>query len=902
MLKKLFILIILCLFSQLATAQNWKPAMATIDSLANLDQIPAATQILLQHEADTATMSLPEQLEWRRFTSHFFVNYTADTPLILWHHNNAVRLSKTQDAIDRNALFDDYLNLAQAYVWNAPTAETVMWFEQTLPELESFFGAKSVEIARFYSTFSLALRGAGDYERCNSYMDQAIEIAIACNDQKGLALYYNNKGLNLYHQGESKTAVLFKEKGIEILESAEKPNFKLLGRNYCMLAEDYVNLHQPEKAIYYLQRANTYYEKVFQPTDGNYYYLWIQYAKSHLQLQNPKEAAVFYQKAHQIDPISPAPYGGLARVALLDQQYLQAHAMIDSALLLFPYTNGMELSGFARAASVPNYLSIKINIYRQQYAESQDLDYLTKASLLAAEIKRISLFNINRYSQDANKKLPYSESVTHNRTSIELEYEQFKRTQNKQHLLRAFDYAEMSKGLLLYQSLKTIKGVSECQISTELNEQEIQIRKDITDLEKQLFEKGENPETKQQLFLQRNAYELVKKNITAQCADYFKNAAIFPENNLENILETLGDSTTLLSYVLTDTAIFTFVVNREQVQLIRTPKDTATAQWVHALVKSMHDLHQGPDYLKNATTFTELSARLYDILVRPVEAHLKSRLIIIPDGVLNILPFEVLLSTPAIKPERFHQHEYWLKKHSISYCYSANLLREMSNPGYEPAPKKMLALAPFYDGSSVFSDSIDQLTRATRYHFNPLPFSGEEVYRVAKIMDGEVRTGAAASAPSLPDQLGDYRILHFATHARSNDQKGEFSYLALRGKTATDNGMLLYVKDIYNLRLRAELVVLSACETGIGELREGEGNISLARAFAYSGAQSIVTTLWSVNDESTKKLMSSFYEFIEKGLPKDQALQQAKLAYLLNNKGSAAHPFFWGGFTVIGER
>jgi CHAT domain-containing protein len=165
-----------------------------------------------------------------------------------------------------------------------------------------------------------------------------------------------------------------------------------------------------------------------------------------------------------------------------------------------------------------------------------------------------------------------------------------------------------------------------------------------------------------------------------------------------------------------------------------------------------------------------------------------------------------------------------------------------------------------------------------------------------------VLTGSAASTPSLPDQLGDYRILHFATHAQSNDQKGEFSFLALRGKTATDKGMVLYVKDIYNLRLRAELVVLSACETGIGELREGEGNISLARAFAYSGAQSIVTTLWSVNDESTKKLMSSFYEFLEKGLPKDQALQQAKLAYLLHNKGSAAHPFFWGGFTVIGKK
>lgn len=902
MLKKLFTCISFFLLFQSITAQGWQRDMAVIDSLAHLDQISTATQMLLLHETDTTSMTLPEQLEWRRFTSNFFVNYTADTPTILWHHHNAVRLSKILDPDNRKALFEDYLNLAQAYMWNAPAAETVRWFEQILPTLETFFGAKSPETARFYSTFSLILRETADYERCNSYMDQAIEIAIACNDQKGLSIYYNNKGLNLYHQGESQTAVLFKEKGIQILESAERPNFKMLGRNYCMLAEDYVNMRQPEKALSYLQRAKSFYEKVFQPTDGNYYYLWIQYAKSHLLLQMPQEATFYYQKAHQVDPTSPSPYGGLARVAILEKHFLQAHAMIDTALMLFPYSPGMELNGFARAVYLPDYLGIKVNIYRQQFAETQDPEYLNKASQLATEIKRISLFNITRYSQEANKKLPYSESVAHNRTSIELEYEQYNHTKNIQHVYRAFDYAEMSKGLLLYQSLKTNKGVSECQISPELNQQEVQIRKDITNLEKKLFEKGENPEIKQELFLQKNAYESVKKNIKTQCADYFKTAAIFPENNLESAIQTLDDSTTLLSYVLTDTAIFTFVINRKQVQFVRTHRDTATTQWVHSLVKSMHDLHQGPDYLKNATTYTDLSTRLYDILVRPVEPFLQPRLIIIPDGVLNILPFEVLLSAPATKPERFHQHEYWLKKHSISYCYSANLLQEMSNPGYVPAPKKMLAIAPFYDGLSTFSDSIEQFTRATRYHFNPLPFSGEEVYRVAKIMNGEVQTGAEANTPALIQVLGDYRILHFATHARSNDQKGEFSYLALRGKTPTDNGMVLYVKDIYNLRLRAELVVLSACETGIGELREGEGHISLARAFAYSGAQSIVTTLWSVNDESTKKLMSYFYEFLTQGLPKDQALQQAKLSYLLNHKGSAAHPFYWGGFTVIGER
>lgn len=119
MLKKSLTLLLLCLMGPWATAQNWKLAMTTADSLANIDQIPAATQLLLQHEADTATMPLPEQLEWRRFTSHFFVNYTADTPLILWHHNNAVRLSLLLYPDNRKELYTDYLNLAMAWKWNA---------------------------------------------------------------------------------------------------------------------------------------------------------------------------------------------------------------------------------------------------------------------------------------------------------------------------------------------------------------------------------------------------------------------------------------------------------------------------------------------------------------------------------------------------------------------------------------------------------------------------------------------------------------------------------------------------------------------------------------------------------------------------------------------------------------
>ena len=111
------------------------------------------------------------------------------------------------------------------------------------------------------------------------------------------------------------------------------------------------------------------------------------------------------------------------------------------------------------------------------------------------------------------------------------------------------------------------------------------------------------------------------------------------------------------------------------------------------------------------------------------------------------------------------------------------------------------------------------------------------------------------------------------------------------------------MRDLYNLQLNADMVVLSACETGIGELQKGEGIISLARGFTYAGAKSIITSLWSVEDECTKKIMISFYEYLDQGLAKDAALRQAKLDYINDEQTTHvdAHPFYWSPFIGVGD-
>jgi CHAT domain-containing protein len=182
-----------------------------------------------------------------------------------------------------------------------------------------------------------------------------------------------------------------------------------------------------------------------------------------------------------------------------------------------------------------------------------------------------------------------------------------------------------------------------------------------------------------------------------------------------------------------------------------------------------------------------------------------------------------------------------------------------------------------------------------------LPASGEEVAAIVKILDGTPSYGTGATLQQFEQLAADYRILHLSTHGKADDRVGDYAYLAFGVTDETGTFDRLYARDLYNYTLNADMVVLSACETGIGKLQRGEGIISLARAFAYAGAKSIFTTLWQVSDEKTKYLMVYFYKNLKQGQTKDAALRNAKLEYMDKNNSEALHPFFWAGLIGIGD-
>ena len=473
-----------------------------------------------------------------------------------------------------------------------------------------------------------------------------------------------------------------------------------------------------------------------------------------------------------------------------------------------------------------------------------------------------------------------------------------------------FINSEELHAISLLRAKRSAEAMHQSELPLEIIQQEKELRGSIDQLEKQRIRLEKNA-TDQAISIQiktiQQQYDDLIQQIETTYPNFLRNRNDVRVAHLHEMQQAvLQPGQVLIQYYILDSIILIGLLDRNKLQYFHVKKDFPLEQWVTDLRSSLTAFQTDPamanSYDSLAAAYTRVAYRLYEKLLAPFTDSLPKHLIIMPDGALSYLPFEALLTAlPTTAPTRWQEQPYLIKQHSISYIYSATMLREMTvHPHRHEPTVNFYGFAPRYDGSTALLDSIfDGIN--LRKDLQPLPYTGEEVYKAAKLMDGAYFTGSEASEANFRAKASEARILHLATHGRANSKTGDYSFLVFAEQKDGLENEILYARDIYNLQLNADLVTLSACETGLGELQENEGVISLARAFAYAGAKSIVTSLWSVSDAKTKDLMVDFYKNLRKGMLKDDALRQAKLDFLKHNKGQAAHPFYWAGFVGIGN-
>jgi CHAT domain-containing protein len=261
-----------------------------------------------------------------------------------------------------------------------------------------------------------------------------------------------------------------------------------------------------------------------------------------------------------------------------------------------------------------------------------------------------------------------------------------------------------------------------------------------------------------------------------------------------------------------------------------------------------------------------LLGQLYQALLAPAAEFLAaaSRLIIVPHGALHYLPFHAL----------FDGQDYLIARHEVSYLPAASLLQY--SRAVPPGGTGCLVAGSSYGGR--------------------LPFAVQEAQEIAQVWGQAPLIEEQASLARIQAQAPACRLLHLATHGSFRADNPLFSGLWLA------DGWLTTL-DIFNLKLRASLVTLSACETGRSVLGGGDELLGLMRAFLYAGAASLLLSQWAVEDRSTGLLMRLFYNGLVNGLPKGAALRQAQLAFLPGQGGAEAfaHPYFWAPFFLVGD-
>ncbi|MGH9971705.1 MAG: CHAT domain-containing tetratricopeptide repeat protein [Pyrinomonadaceae bacterium] len=481
----------------------------------------------------------------------------------------------------------------------------------------------------------------------------------------------------------------------------------------------------------------------------------------------------------------------------------------------------------------------------------------------------------------------------------------------------AFRYSERARARAFLDLLAEAKVDVDQNAAPDLLKQKQELQQRISQLTAQLI-KERSRETNKQDKEGIGELENALARADTELGDWLRElrrrnphyaALKYPEPmTLADTQRMLDGNTVLLSYSLAEPDSFLFAVSHDDFQVKRLPSEAKISADVQKLLVAITDKNN-----PSPGEYGRLATSLSQQLLQPVSRMLvgKKALVIVADGALHRLPFETLF-LPGVKASRdLRQLPYLIRKFAISYAPSASVLAELENEPRQAAPKSFIAFGdPVYEpgNNDLATTTLRGISPGGRLTFEPLPYSHTEIDGIAKLFPAEDRElffGADASEENVkaPERLSPYRIVHFSTHGYVNEARPRFSGLVLslprsasRNPQADDG--LLAAYEIFNLKLKANLVVLSACETGLGKEVKGEGLMSLTRAFMHAGTPSVVVSLWNVNDESASDLMIRFYRNLNSGrMSKAEALRQAQLKTINDN----GFPFYWAPFVLVGK-
>lgn len=460
------------------------------------------------------------------------------------------------------------------------------------------------------------------------------------------------------------------------------------------------------------------------------------------------------------------------------------------------------------------------------------------------------------------------------------------------------------------------------ELSASQKQREEDLFSRIANTQKELWNPKLSKEREQQLQTelrkaeqQLEEFQLEIRRTIPRYAEVRYPQPIKPERIANELLEA---DTALVEFVLGATHSYAWVIHQGKLSSAVLPPEKEISQSIKEYRAALSEQFSPLATNRAIAGLYARSRELHQELFAPLEAYLTKarKLIIVADGSLLYLPFETLARGYKSSANDPMNIEYLIDRFAISYAPSATALAAIKERS-GAAPRNSKGIIAFGDpiyvnekaagADSALSTSRKPLTGPSErgFDFKQLPYTRTEVNGIASLFSADERRtflGVEAQEETVKtEDLSRYRYVHFAAHGMIDEQVPARSGIVLSAPGDSKEDSILQMSEVMRLKLNAELVTLSACRTGLGKLLKGEGMIGLTRAFMYAGADSVLVSLWSVNDLATAELMKSFYQHLKQGVKKDEALRRAKLSLIRGRRPTWRHPYYWAPFTLIGQ-
>ncbi|RLB82352.1 MAG: hypothetical protein DRH17_05955 [Deltaproteobacteria bacterium] len=889
--------------------------------------------------------------------------------LVYWslgQHRRAIHYYEESLKIDeklnnRQYIAFDLNNIGEAYRSLCQYDKALSYHKDALSIREQFDVPQ--DIAESLNNIGMVYYSLGHYDKALIYFDKALNVLRKINNQQYIAYTLNNIGESFFYLGQYEKALSYLEASLKIRRHLNIPQDIALALNN--IGGVYGALGQYEKGLNYHEEALNIYQQLNMPYDvalilNNIAEFYRTLGQYQMALNYNKESLRIRKQLNIPEDIAQSMNNmGLIYLALKDYRkaeefFIEAEreqaktgiwrgntGLVEVYLATGQYEDAIKLL----KKMTPQWNDT--DPYRIQYYTLHGLTLKGKGMLKDASYEFLKAVNIieemrQKVKGEKSQFLGADERIRSYRGLIatlaeraikgEVKDKNFS-TYGKNLESAAFYFSESTKARTLVEAMAESAKKSQCiEIPAYLKEREQSLLNQLAAIERQwedAYKKGEDilKRLKERKEILTGELDHLIKELRQK---YTRYAALHYPKPIPPEDLPLKEDEVLLEYAITKDAVYLFVTRKAGVnKLIKIP---VTKEELEEKIKTFME----PMNTREYNRFSVKDAKsLYDLLLSEAlkHTHENEKIIIVPDGILGLLPFESLVK----EGNRVEDSLYVSDACMISYYQSATVLSLQRNLKGKTPERVLFALGnPIYsvedpryivwkENKNVpFIADLDQYafrglaikpkwgkitetdTTGNKVEFPPLPETELEVKEIAKIMDvtpepPDVLLSVSASETGVRKaRLEKYRYIHFASHASLPGMiqgiNEPFILLGQVENQGNDDGFFT-LSEVLDLKLNADIVILSACVTGVGKEVEGEGVVNFARAFQHAGAKAVVVSLWEVASKPAVEYMKIFYGHLKAGKGRSEALRLTRNEI----KAKYPNPFFWAVFILHGE-